>query len=118
VVSTRRRFEFSDRTAGTLLDGYDEAKMLDAIRFYRLMARLLPHAPDDALLTRCIHGWRAGPSLIDRPLPAQRITVTFIQGRASFYEDMMSALRLLQYSYEEFLQHGGAMKAPGFQTGV
>ena len=29
----RRRLEFADRAAGTLQDGYDEAKMLDAVRF-------------------------------------------------------------------------------------
>jgi len=30
----RRRFEFADRPAGTLQDGYNEAKMVDAVRFY------------------------------------------------------------------------------------
>jgi len=29
----RRRLEFADRTAGTLQDGCDEAKMIDAVRF-------------------------------------------------------------------------------------
>jgi hypothetical protein len=29
----RRRLEFADRAAGTLQDGYDEAKMVDAVRF-------------------------------------------------------------------------------------
>jgi hypothetical protein len=29
----RRRLEFADRAAGTLQDGYDEAKMLEAVRF-------------------------------------------------------------------------------------
>src|SRR5215472_10712470 len=29
----RRRLEFTDRAAGTLQDGYNEAKMIDAIRF-------------------------------------------------------------------------------------
>ena len=29
----RRRLEFADRAAGTLQDGYDEAKMTEAIRF-------------------------------------------------------------------------------------
>lgn len=29
----RQRLEFADRAAGTLQDGYDEAKMLDAVQF-------------------------------------------------------------------------------------
>ena len=29
----RRQFEFADRAAGTVQDGYDEAKMVEAIRF-------------------------------------------------------------------------------------
>ena len=29
----RRRLEFADRAAGTVQDGYDEAKMVEAIRF-------------------------------------------------------------------------------------
>jgi hypothetical protein len=29
----RRRLEFADRAAGILRDGYDEAKMVDAVRF-------------------------------------------------------------------------------------
>ena len=29
----RRRLEFADRAAGTLQDGYDKAKMVDAVRF-------------------------------------------------------------------------------------
>jgi len=28
----QRRLEFADRAAGTLQDGYDEAKMVDAVR--------------------------------------------------------------------------------------
>ena len=29
----QRRLEFADRAAGTVQDGYDEAKMIEAIRF-------------------------------------------------------------------------------------
>src|SRR5205085_613354 len=33
VEHRRRRLEFADRAAGTLQDGYTEAKMVDAVRF-------------------------------------------------------------------------------------
>jgi len=29
----RRREEFTDKAAGTMYDGYDETKMIDAVRF-------------------------------------------------------------------------------------